>query len=180
MAAGCESTRRSFAFGSSHHVTEAPEMAKIELPLTGTCHCGGLTYEIAARPVCCAVCHCTNCQRISGSAFACNIVVPEAGFRITGGEIGRVEWTADSGRSRWGDFCATCGSRIVHGSTPSTGMLIVRAGTLDDRSWLRPMAHIWTRSAQPWVDFGDIPAYEKSPEDWKPLFARFEQLGLFA
>jgi hypothetical protein len=156
-------------------------MTKVELPLTGRCHCGAVAYEVVEPPACCAVCHCTNCQRISGSAFACNLVMAESSFRVTAGEIARVEWRADSGNSRWGDFCATCGSRIVHGSTPSNGMLSLRSGTLDDRSWLTPVAHIWTRSAQPWVTFGreDL-TFETTPPGWSELIARFEALGLFA
>jgi hypothetical protein len=135
----------------------------MKLPLTGGCQCGALRYEIGEAPHSTYTCHCTECQRTTGSAFSLAIVVPERAFRVTKGAPRLVERTADSGRivTRW--LCPECGCWIAGGPQPpapgdiaagaAPGEMIrrVRAGTLDDRSWLRPTAHFWTRSKQPWV-----------------------------
>lgn len=125
------------------------------LPLTGGCQCGALRYEIAEAPAATYTCHCTDCQRLSGSAFSVAITVPERAFRLTRGEPLVVHRTADSGRivARW--LCPECGGWVVGGPQPGSGrgetIRRVRAGTLDDTVWLRPTAHFWTRSKQPWV-----------------------------
>ena len=151
-----------------------------DLPLTGGCHCGAVRYEVRAAPRMVLNCHCTNCQKITGSAFATNAYIDEASFAFTKGEPKIVRWTADSGTERWGAFCGDCGSRIAHGSTPSKGGLALRGGTLDDVSWLEPVADIWTDSAQPWVEFPESRArFPKQHTDAKPLFAAFEAQGHF-
>jgi hypothetical protein len=127
----------------------------VKLPLTGGCQCGALRYEVSAAPLATYTCHCTECQRTTGSAFSLAIVVPDGAFRLMKGEPRLVQRTADSGRTvtRW--TCPECGGWITSSSQPSEtpGEMIrrVRAGTLDNTSWLRPTAHFWTRSRQPWV-----------------------------
>ncbi len=155
-------------------------MSAVALPLTGRCHCGATSYEVSQRRVVTYACHCRNCQRISGSAFALSVIVREESLVITG-PVKRTNWVAESGNSRWGDFCADCGSRIAHGTEPSIGMLVVRAGTLDDPSWFQPTAHIWTSEAQPWFMFADDEVrFEGQPQDTAPLIERFARLGLFS
>jgi hypothetical protein len=135
----------------------------MKLPLTGGCQCGALRYQISAAPLSTYTCHCTECQRTTGSAFSLAIVVPDRAFRMTKGEPRLVPRTADSGRTvtRW--LCPACGGWIAGSPQPpvpgdiaagaAQGEMIrrVRAGTLDDTSWLCPTAHFWTRSKQPWV-----------------------------
>jgi hypothetical protein len=126
----------------------------MELPLIGGCHCGALRYEISAAPILTYTCHCTDCQRITGTAFSLAIIVPESAFRLTTGEPRPVERIADSGRVNVRLLCPDCGCWISGVGRPdTTGELVrrVRAGTLDDRSWLRPNAHFFIRSKQPWV-----------------------------
>jgi len=77
------------------------------------------------------------------------IVVAERAFRLMGTEPRPLQRTADSGRISTRFVCPECGSWVV--GAPRDGMVRVRAGTLDDTSWLRPARHIWTRSKQPWV-----------------------------
>ena len=155
-------------------------MAKVDLPLTGACHCGEVTYEITSPPFVVYACHCKNCQRIAGSAFAMSLIIPQDGYTLKTGTVKRVSWTADSGNERWGDFCETCGTRICHGTEPTPGVLVIRAGTLDDATWMQPTAHIWTASAQPWFMFADDDVtFEGQPPDYAPLVARFQEQGLF-
>lgn len=126
----------------------------MQLPLTGGCHCGAVRYEITSAPILTYTCHCTDCQRITGTAFSMAIIVPESSFRLIKGEPRPVERIADSGRVNVRLLCPDCGCWISGIGRPDTsGELVrrVRTGSLDDRSWLRPTAHFFTRSKQPWV-----------------------------
>jgi hypothetical protein len=126
----------------------------MRLPLTGGCQCGALRYEISQAPSLVYTCHCTDCQRLTGSAFSMALVASTEAFSFTGAEPHAIQRTADSGRTvtRW--VCPSCGTWMWSGPKPDPATrdaLRVRAGTLDDTSWLRPTVHFWTRSAQPWV-----------------------------
>jgi hypothetical protein len=145
------------------------------LPLDGGCHCGALRYRVTEAPRLVLNCHCSNCQKITGGAFATNAFVPESGFAFTKGEPSRVEWTSDAGNRRFGWFCQSCGSRIAHGNVGKAGMYGLRGGTFDDTRWLSPVGDIWTRSAQPWVRFvdGGLTA-ETQPADLAPFIAAFQ------
>jgi len=121
----------------------------MKLPQTGGCQCGEIRYEITEEPTMVYTCHCTDCQRLTSSAFSLGVVVPEHAFRMTGAEPRSLQRKADSGRVNTRLVCPSCGSWVV--GTPRDGVIRVRAGTLDDTSWLRPTRHIWTRSKQPWV-----------------------------
>jgi hypothetical protein len=132
----------------------------MKLPQTGGCQCGAIRYEITEAPQLVYTCHCTECQRLTGSAFSMGIVVPERAFRLTGVEPRQLQRVADSGRANIRLVCPDCGSGVC--GTPREGMVRVRAGTLDDTSWLRPTRHIWTRSKQSWITFPeDDEVFEK-------------------
>lgn len=152
----------------------------VQLPLEGGCHCGALHYRVSEAPVMVYNCHCRNCQKVSGSAFNCSVTILEKSFAFTKGQPARIEWRSDAGTTRFGSFCGACGSRIAQGSTPSKGVLSLRAGTLDDTSWVEPVGDIWTSSAQPWVRFveGGLRA-EKQPTDYAPYIAKFRAQGRF-
>ncbi|QYJ08625.1 GFA family protein [Qipengyuania flava] len=108
------------------------------------------------------VCHCTHCQKQSGSAFSTIVGVPEGQVAITG-EVSRYKDSGESGKSVERQFCGTCGSPLFSKVEVSPGLLWVKAGTLDDTSAFAPTAHLWTRSKQDWVDTGDVPAFETNP-----------------
>src|SRR5260370_9255854 len=143
----------------------------MKFPQTGGCQCGALRYEITEAPRMVYTCHCTDCQRLTSSAFSMAIVVPAEAFRLTRGEPRSLQKTADSGRgtTRW--VCPQCSSWICGAPTPGPA-LRVRAGTLDDTSWLRPTAHFWTRSKQPWIALpeGDR-SFETQPTDLPGVLA---------
>jgi len=141
----------------------------MKLPQTGGCQCGALRYEITQAPTLVYTCHCTECQRLTGSAFSMALVVVAGAFHLAGTEPRPFFRVADSGRTvtRW--VCQDCGTWMWSGPKPDPATrdaLRVRAGTLDDTSWLRPTVHFWTRSMQPWVV---LPAgdqrFETQPED---------------
>ena len=121
----------------------------MKLPLTGGCQCGKCRYEIAAAPIVVYACHCTACQNHTGSAFSMALLVEEAAFKLSGLEPRLIHRAADSGRTVTRLVCPECGSWICNATRPDGRR--VRAGTLDDTSWLRPTLHFWTRSKQPWV-----------------------------
>jgi hypothetical protein len=122
------------------------------MKISGGCHCGFVTYEGEADPEKTAICHCTDCQKLSGSAF--RTVVPVAGenFRMTGGEPAIYVKTGDSGNKRQQAFCGKCGSPIFSappGDGPKT--YFIRVGTIDQRAAFVPKAQVWARSKQGWV-----------------------------
>lgn len=125
----------------------------MKLPQTGGCQCSKIRYEITEAPQLVYTCHCTDCQRLTSSAFSLGIVVAESALRLSGIEPRPLQRVADSGRpnTRW--VYPDCGSWVC--SPPRDGVVRVRAGTLDDTSWLRPTRHIWTRSKQPWITFAE-------------------------
>ncbi len=144
----------------------------MRLPQTGGCQCDMLRYEITQAPHLIYTCHCTDCQHMTSSAFSMAIIVADAAFRFTKGEPRPVQRTADSGRVTTRLVCPECGSWITGVPRPGSAYRNVKAGTLDDTSWLRPTAHLWTRSKQPWIALpeGDR-RFETQPEDMTAFFA---------
>jgi hypothetical protein len=124
----------------------------LQLPLDGGCQCGKVRYRVEGRRLGVVACHCTECQRQSGSAFGLSLVVPLGAFQLRSGELKTFEAICDSGRKKTCAFCPECGTRIYHQT--SNGMS-VKAGTLDDTSWLKPDRHYWTKRKQPWVVIPD-------------------------
>lgn len=132
--------------------------------MTGGCQCGATRYSVTGEARQVLACHCTDCQRQSGSAFGLVMVIDENDFRLDKGEVKTFKGMSDAGREKTGAFCPECGSRIYHIIAWRPGMLSVRAGTLDDTSRLKPSVHIWTKSKQPWVILpDDVPTHETQP-----------------
>jgi hypothetical protein len=132
--------------------------------IDGTCHCGFITIEGEADPEKTQICHCSDCQTGTGSAFRVSIPVPGAAFKMTGQPTLYVKTTADSGRPRVQAFCPKCGSPI-YSTTPGEGVQLsytVRVGILRQRDQLMPRRQNWFRSARAWVtDLAVIPKNEK-------------------
>lgn len=143
----------------------------MRLPLTGGCQCGGaVRYEINAAPLTVYACHCTECQRQSGGAFGLSMVIPREAFKFTAGAP--VEWVRvhESGRVIPCLSCGVCGVRLVHHPHRIPTMSILKPGTLDDATWVAPVGHIWTRSAQRWFPIpADTVNYETQPPDLSRL-----------
>nr|WP_256372982.1 GFA family protein [Pseudoruegeria sp. HB172150] len=119
------------------------------MPLTGGCQCGALRYRITAAPVTCYACHCTLCQRQSGSGFGMSLQCPDDSVELEGPSAS-LEWTGGSGRLSRHTFCPACGVRVTH-QIEGSPVIVIKPGTLDDTSWLRPAGHIFTATRQPWV-----------------------------
>lgn len=133
------------------------------LPLAGGCQCGAVRYRITGKPVTFYLCHCSECQRHTSSAFGESLRLKREDLEVDG-ELELTTRGSDSGTLREGWFCPGCGVRIWHGSRGSA-LVNIKAGTLDDTSWLVPAGHIWTRSKQPFMAIpADAIDYETQPE----------------
>ena len=145
----------------------------MKLPITGGCQCGAVRYRIDAEPLTVIACHCTECQKQSASAFGMTMTVRRESFRITQGEPARWQRATDSGGVLGAAFCPDCGARLFH-DPAGKPTINVKAGTLDDTSSLRPVGHIWTDMAQPWMrERLDGLTYPRQPESFEALFAAF-------
>ena len=144
------------------------------MPLLGGCPCGAIRYRITALPLAVYACHCTNCQRESGSSFALNMPVPTESFTIDQGQVKAWRRLSPSGARVTSWFCPDCGGRL-HGSRETRPERVnVRAGTLDDTTWLHPAAHLYVRSAQPWETMSkEAACYETLPDDFGEVIARW-------
>jgi hypothetical protein len=131
--------------------------------IEGGCHCGFIAYEGEADPDKTAICHCTDCQTLSGSAFRTVVPVQDKDFRMTGGTPSIYVKTAESGNQRQQAFCPTCGSPI-YSAPPGDGpkAYFIRVGTIRQRAAFVPKAQVWARSRQRWV--GDFAAVGSSAD----------------
>ena len=123
-------------------------------PYTGGCQCGSVRYVLTTEPIRLAACHCKECQRQSGSAFGMSMPVKKDSLTVTG-LTKQVTRIADSGNEVMGVFCPECGVRIYHIPGYVKDVLVLKPGTLDDASWLRPAYFVWMKSAQGWVPVPD-------------------------
>ena len=117
---------------------------------TGGCLCGAIRYAVNAPITALRACHCTHCQKNTGSGASVNAVVAGADFSVTQGTPKRFTTRADSGRTLYRYFCGDCGSPLYTHRENSPEWIVVKAGTLDDTSALKITAHIWTGSKRAW------------------------------
>lgn len=120
-------------------------------PLEGGCLCAAIRYALTEDPVVLYACHCTDCQTETGASFALSMIVKRDAVRRIRGEPTRISVTLADGREKAVFRCPTCWIAVWGASARVPDLLNLEAGTLDDTSWVRPSAHIWTRSAQPWI-----------------------------
>jgi hypothetical protein len=118
--------------------------------LRGGCSCGKVRYELLAAPMTVHCCHCTDCQRHTGSAFVLNAIIETSAVRLTRGSpeavpIPRAYGPHDIYR------CRKCKVAVWSVYGGRTQLRFIRVGTLDDPSALQPDIHIYTRSKLPWI-----------------------------
>jgi hypothetical protein len=130
--------------------------------LSGGCACGAVRYECEADPVFMLNCHCRDCQRANGSAYAAVLAVPVAAVRMRG-EPRYHSVVGGSGKPVERGFCQACGSQVTIKIGRRSDVLGLQAGCLDDPSVYRPTKDLFTASAQPW-DHMD-PNLEKVSQD---------------
>lgn len=140
--------------------------------LAGGCLCGAVTYSARGRLDRVYACHCHECQKRSGSAFAILLPVPIASFCVTG-ETVSVDQEEANGVVAQLHLCGRCMTRLYTINPIWTDLVILRAGTLADTEDIRPAFHIWTGSRQPWFALpADVPHFATqpaSPDEWRAL-----------
>jgi hypothetical protein len=131
----------------------------------GRCHCGYISYEAEIDPGKVLICHCTDCQTLSGSAFRTVAITHENSFRLSSGEVKTYVKIAESGAKRQQSFCPECGTPIY--SCPlgeGSKVHSIRVGTIRQRDQLVPKAQLWFRSSRGWItELGSIPKIDKQP-----------------
>jgi hypothetical protein len=147
------------------------------LPLTGGCTCEAVRFEITALPLLVYACHCTGCQRWSGSAFSLSMPVKADSFSVTGGTPKPFRRVGASGLESTYWFCGDCGGRAYGQRMARPEVVVVRAGTLDDASWVRPIAHVHLRSAQAWERIpNNAECFDITPKDFRALAGQWQQM----
>jgi hypothetical protein len=132
------------------------------MKIDGECHCGAIAFAAEVDPEALTICHCTDCQTLSGSAFRANIQAPAEHFVLLRGTPKTYVKTADSGNQRLHAFCGDCGTPIYACAPENPQSYGLRVGTIRQRAQFRPRRQGWRRSALSWVDaLAAIPATEK-------------------
>ena len=122
------------------------------MKIDGHCHCGRIAFEAEVDPTAVTICHCTDCQMLTGSAFRANIRTPATHFTVRSGVPKSYVKTAESGNRRRHAFCGDCGTQSYS----------LRIGTITQRAAFSPVRQIWRRSALDWVDeLAAVPGTEK-------------------
>ncbi len=122
---------------------EEPPPLEAPMPLTGRCLCGDVSYVAESAPLITAICHCTDCQRQSGSAYSLVVAVPRDAVELTGDSVATfTTTTAATGTPSYRKFCSRCGSPLVVLPDAAPSMAFIKAGTLDDRKALAPTLEV--------------------------------------
>ncbi len=126
---------------------------------TGGCLCGSVRFEITGAIRNIVHCHCSQCRKAQGSAFATNGIVASAEFRLLSGQHAMTGYESSPGQTKY--FCKRCGSPIMSRTTARPGQVRVRLGTIESAIAERPMAHIFVSSRANWEEIcGDLPQYD--------------------
>ena len=133
-----------------------------ELPLHGGCLCGGVRYELAEAPVSAGYCHCTRCQRRTGTAAAASAQIVPGSLRIVTGEHLIQSWTPDDGGYEK-CFCGACGGALWSAHPTDRDQVFVRLGTFDTDPGIRPQYRQFVAYAAPWEPLPDdgLPRYSE-------------------
>ena len=175
---GCTPVRaRGAAVSESHHSLGIPEgascaynlrfsgiyaLTRTVMKVEGSCHCGQISFEAEIDPGAVSICHCTDCQTLTGSAYRVTVQAPAASFTLRTGAPRIYIKTAESGNKRAHAFCSNCGAPIYATDPLEPRVYGIRVGTLKQRAELPPRRQIWYRSALPWVtDISELPHNER-------------------
>jgi hypothetical protein len=131
------------------------------MQIEGSCHCGRISFTAQVDPSRVVVCHCSDCQVMSGSPFRAVVPAPMDTFELRG-EPKRYIKTAESGNKRVQAFCPDCGTPLFATAPANATQVMIRTGCVKQRATLVPQAQIWRRSALPWIEA--VPALPGSPQ----------------
>ena len=139
------------------------------MKIDGACHCGAISFTAEVDPARVMVCHCTDCQVLSGAPFRAVVAAPIASFEVRGQPKSYVK-VAQSGNRRAQVFCPECGTPLYATAPENATSVVIRLGCVTQRALLKPVVQIWEHSALPWLpELHGIPA---SPEQQSFLPAK--------
>src|SRR5271155_6248818 len=121
------------------------------MKVDGRCHCGQIRYRAEIDESKVSICHCTDCQTLTGTAYRVSVPAAAAGFVLLSGAPKIYVKTAESGNQRAQAFCSDCGTPIYASDTKNPQTFALRVGTLAQRAALPAKHQIWFHSALPWV-----------------------------
>lgn len=120
----------------------------------GRCHCGAIQYEADVEPGTVSICHCEDCQMLSGTVFRANVPAPADRFLLVRGSPRQYVKTGTSGARRIHAFCEQCGGPVYSCAAEKPTTYSLRIGALTERYELgRPVRQIWTKRRFPWMDW---------------------------
>jgi hypothetical protein len=130
--------------------------------LTGGCGCGAVRFEVAAPLVAARYCHCTRCQRRTGTGSSASAQVEPGSFQIVQGEERMRAWKPDGGAEKW--FCGDCGSALFSRDPEDATKVAVRLGSFDGDPGIRPTVRQFVAYAPVWEPLPDdgLPRYPES------------------
>jgi hypothetical protein len=142
-----------------------------ELLLEGGCGCRAVRYRMLTAPMFVHCCHCTWCQRESGSAFALNALIEADRVELLQGPVDVVATPSNSGKGQKISRCPTCRVAVWSNYAGAGDALrFIRVGSLDEAYRLKPDIHIYTSTKQPWValpaDTPSVPEYYDREKYW--------------
>ena len=127
------------------------------MKVEGRCHCGEIAYEAIVDPGRVGICHCTDCQMLTGSAYRATVPASRESFVLRSGQPTIYVKTADSGARRAHAFCPNCGSPVYSAAVSDPQFYSLRVGCLRERAELLPARQQWCQSALPWaMNLSDI------------------------
>lgn len=122
--------------------------------LDGHCLCGNVSYTCESDVYAQLMCHCSDCQHQTGTTFSVVVGVARAAFKVEGDSLATYTTIGEDTKGAvHRQFCSACGSPIASLPDVTPDLAFIKAGTLNDTSWLEPEMEIWCRSAQKWVTF---------------------------
>ncbi len=125
---------------------------------TGSCLCGGVKFSINAELAPIQICHCSQCRKAQGGAFATNTPVATSDFQLHSGADLLTEYESSPGKRRF--FCRQCGSPIYSSRDSLANVIRIRAGLLDEPLKVKPAFHFYTASKCSWMEINDdLPQY---------------------
>ncbi|HBS32751.1 MAG TPA: aldehyde-activating protein [Parvularcula sp.] len=130
---------------------------------SGGCLCGAVRYSCDGDPIMAGHCHCEDCRRSSGSGHSSHLAVPEGAVTMAGATTGYSR-AADSGNLVTRHFCPTCGAAVYSTNPAMSGLVFLRASSLDDLEVFKPQMHVFAGRAASWDQpGGGLPSFEKMP-----------------
>lgn len=133
--------------------------------INGSCHCGEVEFEAVVDANKVMLCHCTDCQKLSGTAFRSVVISAPNGLTFTKGKTKEYIKIAESGNERAQGFCQNCGSAIYATSVDTENRVYgIRVGCVEQRNELTPKCQIWGHSSVPWLNkIADLPTFDTIP-----------------